>query len=138
MPTGSMFSRSDKHSAAGILGAAAERPGCSLLVLACDLPAVPAALLAALLEDGSCDWVVPRHGGRLEPLCALYHPKALEVLAAQVARGVMAVHRLCEATHLRIRYLEAEELAVLGEPKRLFWNVNTPADLRRVRAQTSS
>ncbi len=38
--------------AAGILGAARAWPGHPLLVLACDLPRVPAALLAELLREG--------------------------------------------------------------------------------------
>ncbi|HEY4575112.1 MAG TPA: NTP transferase domain-containing protein, partial [Thermoanaerobaculia bacterium] len=46
--------------AAGILGGAAAYPGRSLLVLACDLPRVPAGLLAELARPEAVDWIVPR------------------------------------------------------------------------------
>ena len=113
---------------AGILGAAARRPGRTLLVLACDLPHAPPALLARIARCRG-DWVVPRHDGGLEPLCALYRPAALEALAELVRAGEFAPHRLAGAA-LRVRYLEAGEIADLGHPARLFWNVNAPADLR--------
>jgi molybdopterin-guanine dinucleotide biosynthesis protein A len=112
---------------AAILGAARHRPGRALLVLACDLPRVPAALLQRLTSE-SADWVVPRHAGGLEPLCALYRPRALEALALQVGRGDFALHHLDQAA-IEARYLDAGEFADLGEPRRLFANVNTTDDL---------
>ncbi len=64
--------------AAGILGAARAHPGRRLLVTACDLPNLTSALLEALCErDG--DWVVPRHGDGLEPLCSLFAPARLSM-----------------------------------------------------------
>lgn len=117
--------------AAGILGAAAALPGRDLLVLACDLPRVPAALLAALLVRGAADWVVPVHGApaRLEPLCALYRRRALAALGEQVRRGVFAVHRLAAAPGLAVHRVDEAALAAFGRPDELFLNVNTPADL---------
>jgi molybdopterin-guanine dinucleotide biosynthesis protein A len=114
--------------AAGILGAALRRPGRPLLVLACDLPRVTAALLERI-AGAEGDWVVPRLAAGLEPLCALYRPRALEELARQVRSGELALHRLA-AADLRVRYLDAADLADLGDPERLLWNVNTPDDLR--------
>ena len=142
--------------AAGILGAALAWPGQPLLVLACDLPRVPEALLrelarrapaggsgadAAANADAAADadiaavadadWVVPRWERGLEPLCALYRPAALAALAAAVARGVVAPHRLGEAAGLRVRYLEGEPLRRFGAPADLFLNLNTERDLER-------
>jgi molybdopterin-guanine dinucleotide biosynthesis protein A len=127
--------------AAGILGAAAAYPGRSLLVLACDLPQVPAALLAELARpvsaDGAdcADWTVPRGPGGLEPLCALYGPAALAALARRVERGLFALHgladkSLCEEA-LAVRVLESEELARFGDPAAIFLNLNTPEDWER-------
>jgi molybdopterin-guanine dinucleotide biosynthesis protein A len=115
--------------AAGILGAAAARPGHPLLVLACDLPGVTAELLARLLAIEG-DWVAPRVAGRIEPLCALYRPPALRALRGLVERGELAPHRLAKVAGLSVGYLEGAELSDLGDPARLFWNVNTPDDLR--------
>src|SRR4051794_29597002 len=69
----SLADAAGRGPAAGILAGAAAYPGRPLLVLACDLPQVPAALLAELARSGGgCDWAVPRWAGGLEPLCALY------------------------------------------------------------------
>jgi molybdopterin-guanine dinucleotide biosynthesis protein A len=115
---------------AAVLGAARHRPGRALLVLACDLPLVPAALLRRIVGEPG-DWVVPRHAGGLEPLCALYRPPALETLAANQRRGVDALHRLADVVK-SVRYLDADSIADLGDPRHLFANVNTPDDLRRL------
>jgi molybdenum cofactor guanylyltransferase len=147
--------------AAGILGAALAWPGHPLLVLACDLPGVPAALLAELARGervepggasepgeiaraaspeaaeaagaagGADDWVVPRWERGLEPLCACYRPAALAALAAAVERGIVAPHRLAETAGLRVRYLEGRRLLRFGHPADLFLNLNTPLDLER-------
>jgi molybdopterin-guanine dinucleotide biosynthesis protein A len=115
--------------AAGILGAANAFPGRSLLVLACDLPAVSEPLLARLLDDRNLDWLLPRHSGRVEPLCARYGPAALAALEEQVATGDFALHHL-QAADLRIGYLENEALGRFGTPRELFLNINTPEDLQ--------
>lgn len=124
--------------AAGILGAALAYPGQPLLVLACDLPRVPAELLAELLRAPGVDWAVPRWQGAVEPLCALYAPAALALLAARVGRGLLGPHGLAEETGLAVRYLEGEELARFGDPAEVFLNLNTPADLKRYESMASS
>lgn len=112
--------------AAGILGAALARPGRSLLVLACDLPLVPVALLrriAALDEHPDAttggegkgqpskhDWLVPARQNWLEPTCALYRPPALEALARRVERGRNDLHGLAEEPGVRTRRLGEIEL----------------------------
>lgn len=118
--------------AAGILGAAAAYPGRPLLVLACDLPRVPAALLAELVQGGY-DWVVPRWSRGLEPLCALYGPAALALLAE---KKILAPHRLA-GEDLAIRYLEEDDLARFGPPEEVFLNLNTPEDWNRYTSKAS-
>ncbi|MFY9821042.1 MAG: NTP transferase domain-containing protein, partial [Thermoanaerobaculia bacterium] len=119
--------------AAGILGGAAEYPGRALLVLACDLPRVPAGLLAELARS-TADWAIPRWEGGLEPLCALYGPAALAALAARVQEGRFALHDLASA-ELAIQYLEGEALRRFGEPGEIFFNLNTPGDLEKWRSE---
>jgi molybdopterin-guanine dinucleotide biosynthesis protein A len=117
--------------AAGILGAAAACPDRSLLVLACDLPEVPEALLAELARPSGFDWVVPRWRGRIEPLAALYRPAALAALAERVEGGILAPQRLAEVPGLSVRYLGSELLARFGPPERMFLNLNTLEELER-------
>jgi len=115
--------------AAGILGAATRHPDRTLLVLACDLPVVPAALLAGIALLGG-DWVVPRWQGRLEPLCALYRPAALAVIGRRALAGQFALHAL-DQTELSAHYVEGEALERHGDPAAMFSNLNRPEDLRR-------
>jgi molybdopterin-guanine dinucleotide biosynthesis protein A len=118
--------------AAGLLGAAAARPGRPLLVLACDLPQVPPELLAEIARLGDePDAVFPRWSGGVEPLCALYGPAALEVLATRVGRGLLALHELPREAGLSVRFLEEEEIARFGGPEEVFLNLNTPEDWER-------
>jgi molybdopterin-guanine dinucleotide biosynthesis protein A len=118
--------------AAGILGAAQAFPGRPLLVLACDLPRVPVALLAELTRSAGFDWVLPRWSGGVEPLCALYGPAALAVLAARVGRGQLSLHGLTAEKALAVRYLEGDLLARYGPPEEVFLNLNAPEDLERL------
>ncbi len=125
--------------AAGVLGAAAAYPERALMVLACDLPEVPEVLLTALViagrmaKGGEADWAVPRWGGRLEPLCAIYGPAALAALARRAAAGRFALHELADEPGLRIAYLDDEDLEGFGDPARIFLNLNTPDDVARWR-----
>jgi molybdopterin-guanine dinucleotide biosynthesis protein A len=122
--------------AAGLLGAARAFPGRPLLVLACDLPAVPAALLRALERAGG-DLALPRHtrhdgegqaATEVEPLVACYRPRALVALAARVAAGRFALHPLAVEPALDVRFLEGDALADFGPPAELFRNLNRPTD----------
>jgi molybdopterin-guanine dinucleotide biosynthesis protein A len=138
--------------AAGLLGAARAAPGRPLLVLACDLPAVPASLLAALAErvepadpapgataaagasaTAGPDLVLPRWARGIEPLVGWYGPRALAALAAQVTTGEYSLGRLVERADLAVAWLEGEALESFGDPEELFRNVNTPEDLDRIR-----
>jgi molybdopterin-guanine dinucleotide biosynthesis protein A len=117
--------------AAGLLGAAAAFPGRSLLALACDLPLVPSSLLAELAERGTeagCDWVVPETARGVEPLCALYAPRALSRLAARAAVGRYSLHDLADEPGLTLRRVGTTELLRSGDPARMFLNVNREED----------
>lgn len=123
--------------AAGLLGAAAAYPGRRLLALACDLPRVPAGLLADLAVSPGCDLAVPRWRGGAEPLCALYGPAALAALAARAARGLFALHELLEEEGLAVRILDEGVIARYGTPGEVFLNLNTPEDWERYVATAS-
>jgi molybdopterin-guanine dinucleotide biosynthesis protein A len=120
-----------KGPAAGLLGAAAARPGRPLLVLACDLPQVPPDLLAEIVSPESVDGAFPRWCGGVEPLCALYGPAALDRLASRVGRGLLALHDLPGEPGLSVRFLEEGEIARFGPPGEVFLNLNTPEEWER-------
>lgn len=95
----------------------------SIVVLACDLPAVsprvPAHLLAAL---GDGDAIVPIVGGRPQWLASAWRIRARPRLAAAREAGVRSVHGA--AAGLRLVYLLDDE--------RAYVDVDTPADLKLV------
>ncbi|MEM6794021.1 MAG: molybdenum cofactor guanylyltransferase [Acidobacteriota bacterium] len=126
--------------AAGILGAARARPGRRLLVLACDLPRVPVALLDLLIERAARggDLTVPESpvegsAPRLEPLCAVYSPPALDLLEARVSEGAFDLQGLGHAPGLRVQRLKPPDYETLGLPTEIFRNLNRPDDLAALR-----
>ncbi len=98
------------------------------LVLACDIPFVPVALLEhLLLTSPGFDVVVPIVGERVQPLCAAYSHTCYSAVAAAVERGHRRVVDFFSS--VRIRTLAEAEVAQFGPPQVLFFNVNTPEEL---------
>ncbi|HEY2055947.1 MAG TPA: molybdenum cofactor guanylyltransferase [Solirubrobacterales bacterium] len=112
------------HPLAGIVAALlhASRP---LVVLGCDFPFAPPALLRALAEAPE-PLVVPAPGGDPQPLMARWAPELLPRLEDALGRQE-PLRRTVAA--LAPRLLDDTELARFGDPARAFFNVNTPADL---------
>ncbi len=113
-----------RHPLTGIVHALAFAGGRSVLVCAGDLPFASAGLARELADADArgAPAVVPRAGGRLQPLFARYDPAALEPLAAELE----APERLGRLTDivaaLQPRLLELDD-------ERAFFNVNVPEDL---------
>lgn len=113
------------HPLAGIVAALrhADRP---VVVVGCDFPFVPPALLRALAAAPE-PLVVPAPGGDAQPLVARWSPALLPGLEAALA-DEEPLRRTVAA--LSPRLLDDADLARFGDPARTFFNVNTPADLR--------
>jgi molybdopterin-guanine dinucleotide biosynthesis protein A len=113
-----------------LLDAACDR----VLILACDLPFVTAALLERLVAESrgprEFDAVVPRSARGLQPLCALYDKRCAAAARARIDRGELKVAALL--ADLRVRELGPEVLAPYDDGA-LFENVNTPHDHARAR-----
>ena len=114
----------------GGIHAALHHANTAVLVVAWDMPFVPAALLRRLRELGeAADVAVPESGSRrgVEPLCAFYAPSCLPAIDRSLAEGdlrVVGFH-----AHVRVARLPADEVSAFGDPELLFMNVNTPDDL---------
>jgi len=121
------------HPLAGIV-AALRQTGRPLVVIGCDFPFVPPALLRAL-ADAPEALVVPTPGDAPQPLVARWTPALLPALEAALAREE-PLRRTVAA--LSPRLLEGPELAPFGDPARVFFNVNTPADLHHAEGAVSS
>jgi molybdopterin-guanine dinucleotide biosynthesis protein A len=118
--------RPERHPLAGILEALQRGAGRSVLVCACDMPFVTPELVAHIA--GRAGTAVPEVGGRLHPLLARYEPAAADALQDALA----AQRPLQEAIRdAGAAVVPEAEIARFGDPERLLFNVNTPADLSR-------
>ena len=123
----------DVRTGCGSLGgihAAIVRAGQPVLVVAWDMPFVPAALLRALRERGMrADAVLPESGSRrgLEPLCAYYSTACVPAIERRLDASDMRVVSFFE--DVRVERLPAPQVQQFGDPEILFMNVNTPDDL---------
>jgi molybdopterin-guanine dinucleotide biosynthesis protein A len=102
------------------------------LVVAADMPFLNRALLDYMLGlvDG-VDLVVPRVTGLIEPLHAVYMKNCLAVIEKMMKEGVLGVHKLI--SRVKVRYVEADEIARFDPEQRSFFNINTEGDLQLAR-----
>ncbi len=118
----------------GIYTAVVEAPA-PVVCVAWDMPFVTAELLMALAAglDGH-DAVLPESDGRrgVEPLCAAYGPACADAIAASADAGDLRAIGF----HARIRsaVLPLDQVRRIGDPARLFFNVNTADELARAEA----
>lgn len=111
----------------GLHAALSEGTGNALIMIACDMPYVSAALAGYLLElTREADAVVPRTARGYHPLCAAYTRACLAPAAARLADGRLKLTDLFE--DVRVRVVTAEEVDAFGNHDRLLANVNTPAE----------
>jgi molybdopterin-guanine dinucleotide biosynthesis protein A len=103
-----------------------------VVLVAWDMPFVTPALLLRLAKGlDEADAVLPESGSRrgAEPLCAAYGPAC----AAAIERALTAGDPRAIGFHpwIRVRLLGDTEVRTCGDPARLFFNVNTAADLQQ-------
>jgi len=125
----------DRIPGAGALGGiytalSVEGPD-AVLVVACDMPFLDAAMLARLVSmseghDGA--WVRTARG--VEPLLACYRRRAASSLRAEIDAGRMKAGAIDRA--LDMAEMTEDIVAAFGPPERLLTNLNSPADYARV------
>ncbi|MBE3581881.1 MAG: molybdenum cofactor guanylyltransferase [Thermoanaerobacteraceae bacterium] len=103
-------------------------------VVACDMPFLEPGLIAYMLEQAEgYDVVVPRLGGYLQPLHAVYSKGCLPAIEDCLRKGVTKI--IAFYPEVRVRYIEGEVLQRHGDPAEIFFNINTPADLEWARSR---
>ncbi len=119
----------DPHPLRGVLSALAYARGHPIVVVACDMPFVPAALLADLARARQSTVCAPY--GELQPLLGCYHPDAAGELsrALDAGAGARAALRSIDA-----HTLDEAALARFGDPDRMCVNVNDAEELARASA----
>ena len=119
--------REPRHPLCGIVAALRHGRGRDVVLVGCDMPFVPAEVLAALaaLED---PLAVPSVGGRLEPLLARYGSELLDPLVQSLG-AMRPLHETISG--LAPTVLGDDWLSGFGDSDRLAFNINDVADLSR-------
>ena len=114
---------------AGLLQALQASPDAPVLLAPCDGPLLPAQLAQRLRQayQAKTDLaVIPHDGTRLQTLCALYSPVALESLKQYLASGQHRVETWSSSLPHRV--------VDFSEQAECFLNINTEDELRRAAA----
>lgn len=77
------------------------------------------------------DIVVPMVGGEYEPMHAVYSRSCLPLVTEKLESRRLRLVSIFDASRLRV--VTETEIHPFGDPDRLFFNCNTPADLERAR-----
>lgn len=105
------------------------------LVVACDMPFLNQSLLRYMLElSVGVDIVVPRVGEQFEPLHAIYAKSCLAPMEDMIKQDNLIIYELFSS--VKVRYVEAEEIARFDPEHLSFFNINTEADLKKARELT--
>jgi molybdopterin-guanine dinucleotide biosynthesis protein A len=111
----------------------------SVLVVAWDMPFVSAALLE-LIRDRAHDAsfaVIPEGPSGLEPLCALYTRDCLPTIEAALdARDLRLSHVIARLP--AVERIPTRDIEPVGDPAKLFFNVNSLDDLERADAMDAA
>jgi molybdopterin-guanine dinucleotide biosynthesis protein A len=119
----------------GIHAALQSSPAELNLMLAVDLPFLSEALLQYLIAEArhvpDAAVIIPRAGGRWQPLCAGYRRQFAAVAENALRAGRNKIDPLFAVVSTRA--LEEDELQRAGFSQELFRNLNTPAELQAAR-----
>ena len=102
------------------------------LVVAADMPFLNQPLLSYMMEIASdFDVVIPRLGGFVEPLHAIYSKRCLEAIETQIKSGQLSMKGFF--SKVKARYLDEIELDRFDPAHLSFFNINTKADLEKAK-----
>lgn len=118
-----------------LLHTAETDPACPWnLIVGCDLPFLTVewlAFLADCAQRSAAHVLLPLSSEGPEPLCACYRTSAAPALQAALAAGERKIQRAMAT--LAVETLDESRWKRFDSAGRLFLNMNTPADLQRIR-----
>jgi len=102
----------------------------TVVVVAWDMPFVTEQIIDAIVGafTPTSGAVVPVGPRGPEPMCALYTRDCLGAIEGALAAGELRMTALVERLP-RLTRLSLSDISRIGDPARLFFNVNTPEDL---------
>jgi molybdopterin-guanine dinucleotide biosynthesis protein A len=111
--------------------------GDAAFTVACDMPFLRADVARLCTgHAGVADVVIPRVGGQLETLHACYAKACLGPMAARLERRELRITGFF--SEVRVLEVAEDAVAALGDPRVVFMNVNTPAELAAARARAAA
>lgn len=110
---------------------AATHPQC--FFAACDMPFLNADLISLLVREAAgWDVVVPRVGGELQPMHAIYAKSCLPFIKKAIDGGMLKIAWFFQK--VSVKTIEEPALRALDPQLLGFMNVNTPLDLEKAEA----
>jgi len=101
------------------------------LVVGCDMPFLEVKLLQYMTKIiNSNDIVIPHYNDSyIEPLCAIYSKRCLETIERNLAEHIFSVRAIFP--HLKVKFVEDEEIKKYDPKFYSFFNVNFKHDFRK-------
>ena len=117
---------------AGIHAGLAQSSNPAVFTVACDMPHLDPGLIRHIASRGAgCDLVLPRSSNGYEPLHALYNEGCLPAMEACLKEGARRIISILPL--LRVREIEAAEVAGFDPSFDSFSNINTPQEYYELR-----
>jgi molybdopterin-guanine dinucleotide biosynthesis protein A len=122
----------DHGSLGGIYSGLKAAAGQAAFTVACDMPFLhPDVVGLVTRRAGEGDVVIPRVDGQLETMHAAYSKACLPHIETYLSARQLKITGFFE--RVRVVEIPEAEIARLGDPHRVFMNVNTPGELERAR-----
>jgi molybdenum cofactor guanylyltransferase len=98
-------------------------------ILSCDMPFINNELVKLIIREAEhCEIAIPRHGEKLEPLCAVYDQSCLETFKELLDQKAL---KMMDA----LKFFKVKEIRVPQEilDTKPFTNINTPEDYLKIK-----
>jgi molybdenum cofactor guanylyltransferase len=98
-------------------------------ILSCDMPFINNELVKLIIREAEhCEIAIPRHGEKLEPLCAVYDESCIETFKELLDQKAL---KMMDA----LKFFKVKEIRVPQEilDTKPFTNINTPEDYLKIK-----
>jgi len=126
-------------SHAGATAGARAGAGAPVIVVAWDMPFVTSDLLGLIRDRAAtaAHAVIPVPSTGPEPCCAWYSPTVLPIISRMIDDGELRLGALFDRLP-SVEVITERQITKIGDPRRLFFNVNTQVDLDTAAAMAVS
>jgi molybdopterin-guanine dinucleotide biosynthesis protein A len=101
---------------------------------ACDTPFLKKEMVQTIIDaiDSGVDIVIPETSAGMEPLCAVYATRCLNIIEMNLAHRKLKIQMLFKK--VRVKKIQETVLRNIDRDLISFFNINTPEDLARAEA----